>query len=389
MPNEWSEGAVETINRPVRVARWALLLAFAFALSAAAFVACVQMDRSVEGDAVVRPEGGAWGAQAPWAGTVTEVLVEEGARVKAGDPLFRMDLKELEIRRSGLLAQKSIAEQDLESRRRRATQVREQGDLAQQSGLLKLERAQANRAKSRSDAALAKAQVEARLMLAEKKLVSTMELTEAKARQEAMEALLAASEKDVELAGREQEFSQRNARRDDEEQASAVLAAARSLGELDSQLEDLARKAAEGTVRSACDGTAMRKVARAPQVVAAGAALADVVPAGAPPVLEVRVEASEAADVVEGQRARVRFSGRSEPVGGRVRRVAADAEKESDRSFYKVLVGLDASPEPIPFGLQGRALLVTRRATLLQFAREWFEEVREGRRVRARGRTGP
>ena len=377
---EWHEGAVEALNRPNRLARWALALAGALALSVLGTVLLVRMDRSVEGAASVRPEGGTWKAQAPWPGTVAAVLVQEGAEVRTGDALYRMDPREIEIRRAGLASQKELAQRELEGRRLHAEQSREEAALSVTVAEIEAQRAELLRDRSRSDAALAKAQFQASEELARQHIISAMELRVAQAKQESMEAALDAAEKDVALARRKVEITREIGRRVESEQASALLTAVRALEEAGRQLDEQERRLAEAEVRSVCDGKAMLKVMRSPAMVQAGEVLAEVVPAGARAQLEIRLAASDVTDLAPGQPVRVRFAGRTDSVTGRVRSVGADAQVQDGRTSYKVLADFGPDPGALPFGLEGQATVVTRNATLAQLGLEWFRDMKMGGR---------
>lgn len=178
------------------------------------------------------------------AGRITEVLVREGDRVKAGDMLVRVDLGETRIA------------VEREQAGMRAAQARAE-DLRSGSRTEDIAVAVAEVADRRAAAALAAREADRQAALAAEGIVARRDTDQARTELDRARAALKASVERLALARAGSRPQQTAAARADAERAAVVLEQSRVV-------------AAEGEIRAPADGVIVHRLAEPGQVVGAG-----------------------------------------------------------------------------------------------------------------------
>lgn len=363
---------IDHADRPIRIGIIAALAFVAIFVAYASFApisaaAIAPGEVTVSGDrVVVQPVSG---------GIVTQVLVREGQRVRAGQPLVRLNgvrsgaqLAQAQARRDGLVALQArlLAERDelgqvtfpadLTTRADQplvaAAMTSERQQFARHRGVLA-----ADRASSAQELAAARARVSAsgqqlalirdelsdyRMLyargFARKTTIRSLERTESQ---------LAADTLSGGAAATQAEIAQRRIR---DAQALDVAGqlnqVQQQLAQVTPQLDVTKYSADQDVIRAPAAGRVSGLTAMGPgMVVGGGSTLMEIVPTGRTLIVEARVKPTDIDDVRIGQRATVRFSsvnphGRT-AFDGRVATLSPARIDQGGQSYYRAQIFLE------------------------------------------------
>lgn len=367
------------VDPPARGAQWAGWLLLALGVTAAIFAATFKFPDTVIAPFVLIPADGEDPVQAPLAGEIAAVLVQEGQVVKAGEPLFR--LRSDEIRNAHARIRQINEDSRALAERIRRLEEAHTAELA----IKDAEIVQGERELGFRDKHLATARdiVRRSEQLARLGSVAPVELLARQLEEAESEKNRAVSEKFLQqLAFQRQELVSARLRRRSDEQAEAAKAQVQ-LEALQQQLQD--SEADLRTVRSPYDAVVVRLAQRTPGgMVAAGAELGHLARSDARPRVRLMLPDAGLPRIEVGQQVRLFLDAYPyQRYGTLLARIAwvspAPSGTGNDRRFG-ALADLPAPAEvrlQLRVGMVGEARVLVGRQTLLERAREPLRGLRE------------
>jgi adhesin transport system membrane fusion protein len=334
--------------------RWALWLMAALLIAAVAWASLAHVDRVAHADARVIPDGREQSIASLEGGLLAELLVREGQQVHAGQPLARLDPTRFQAQQNEgdakrLALQATIARLEAEAS---AGSAQFPPEVARNATLVRSE-TEAFQARRRAlDEAVAAIRRSAALLRRELQVAQDMSAQGLLSEVEVMRLQRQLNEQEMQGEERINRFRQ--------DARTELLRVRADLAQLREQQEGRADVLRRTVLTSPVDGVVKNiRAGTLGGVVAPGAAVMDIVPAGTRLLVEARVKPSEIGFLQVGQGADLTLNTYDSSIygglKGHIEHISPDALGDPDRvtgdnTYYRVLVRTDEAALRTPRG---------------------------------------
>lgn len=360
--------------------RWLLWLITGLLLAFVIWATVARVDRVTRVDARVVPDGREQQVSSLEGGLLSELMVHEGDRVHAGQPLLRLDPTRFQVQQNEgdvkrMALQATIARLEAEASGRAAPQF--PPALAGQTVLLRAETDAFRARRQALDEAVAAIGRSAELLQRELRVAQDMSAQGLLSEVEVMRLQRQVNEQQLQAQERINRFRQ---------DASTELLRMRSeLGQLLQQQEGRADVLRRTVLTSPVEGVVKNvRVSTIGGVVSPGAPVMEIVPASNQLLVEARIKPAEIGFLKTGQRADLTISAYDRAlyggISGRIEHISPDALGDPDRllgdnTYYRVLVrtdeavlhNKDGTALPVIPGMTGTVEIRTGERSVLSF----------------------